>query len=138
MTRVRPATEADAPELLEIYRPYVEQTAISFETELPSVEQFAGRIAKYAQTWDWVVAEDAGTCVGYAYGSAHRERAAYRWSVETSVYVHERSPSPRHRHAASTPSCLNGCRRRAIATRSPALRCPTTRAWRCMNGSVSK
>jgi L-amino acid N-acyltransferase YncA len=98
MTRVRPATEADAAELLEIYRPYVEQTAISFETELPSVEQFAGRIAKYAQTWDWVVAEDAGSCVGYAYGSAHRERAAYRWSVETSVYVHERH----HRRGIAT------------------------------------
>jgi L-amino acid N-acyltransferase YncA len=87
--RIRAATQADAAALREIYRPYVERTAISFEAEVPSVEEFAGRIAKYAKGWDWVVAEEDGTCLGYAYGSAHRERAAYRWSVETSVYVHE-------------------------------------------------
>ncbi len=90
MIRIRAATPADAAALREIYRPYVERTAISFEADVPSEEEFAGRIAKYANSWDWVVAEEDGACLGYAYGSAHRERAAYRWSVETSVYVHER------------------------------------------------
>lgn len=89
MIHIRAATQADAPALREIYRPYVERTTISFEADVPSIEEFAGRIAKYTTHWDWVVAEEDGTCLGYAYGSAHRERAAYRWSVETSVYVHE-------------------------------------------------
>jgi L-amino acid N-acyltransferase YncA len=87
MPRIRTATEQDAASLLEIYRPYVQDTAVSFETEVPSVEAFAGRIAKALAGWAWLVAEEDGQCVGYAYASAHRERAAYRWSTETSVYV---------------------------------------------------
>jgi phosphinothricin acetyltransferase len=87
MPLIRPATPADAASLLEIYRPYVEGTAVSFETELPSVETFAARIDKALQGWAWLVAEVDGQCVGYAYGGAHRERAAYRWSTETSAYI---------------------------------------------------
>ena len=84
---VRSATPADAPALLEIYRPFVESSAVSFETEIPSVEEFAARISKYTDGWAWLVAEHADRCVGYAYASAHRERRAYQWSVETSAYV---------------------------------------------------
>lgn len=87
MPLIRCATPSDAASLLEIYRPYVEGTAVSFETEVPSVEAFAGRIGKALANWAWLVAQEDGRCVGYAYGSAHRERAAYRWSTETSVYV---------------------------------------------------
>ena len=87
MPAIRPATPDDAASLLEIYRPYVEGTAVSFETETPSVEAFAARIDKALNGWAWLVAEQDGQCVGYAYGSLHRERAAYRWSVETSAYV---------------------------------------------------
>jgi phosphinothricin acetyltransferase len=87
MPLIRSATPADAASLLEIYRPYVEGTAVSFETELPSVETFAARIDKALQSWAWQVAEVDGQCVGYAYGGAHRERAAYRWSTETSAYI---------------------------------------------------
>jgi phosphinothricin acetyltransferase len=87
MPLIRPATTADAACLLEIYRPYVEGTAVSFETETPSVQAFAARIDKALNGWAWLVAEQDGQCVGYAYGSLHRERAAYRWSVETSAYV---------------------------------------------------
>ena len=87
MPLIRSATAADAASLLEIYRPYVEGTAVSFETEAPSVEAFAERINKALQGWGWLVAEVDGQCVGYAYGSAHRERAAYRWSTETSAYI---------------------------------------------------
>jgi L-amino acid N-acyltransferase YncA len=89
MPSIRIATEADAPALLAIYRPYVENTAVSFETTVPSVEEFAGRIRKAVTAWVWLVAESEGECAGYAYGSSHRERTAYRWSVETSAYVRE-------------------------------------------------
>lgn len=88
MPLIRTASHADAPALLEIYRPYVEHTAISFETEVPTVDEFAARIDKALKRWTWLVAEENGKCIGYAYGSAHRERAAYRWSVETSAYIH--------------------------------------------------
>jgi phosphinothricin acetyltransferase len=88
MPLIRPATEADAKALLDIYRPFVERTVVSFETEAPSPEQFAARIATALNGWAWLVAEEGGKCIGYAYGTAHRERAAYRWSVETSAYVH--------------------------------------------------
>jgi L-amino acid N-acyltransferase YncA len=84
---MRTATDADAPALLAIYRSYVEDTATSFETTVPSVEEFAARITKAVDHWAWLVAEAEGECVGYAYASSHRERAAYRWSVETSAYV---------------------------------------------------
>jgi phosphinothricin acetyltransferase len=86
-TRIRTATEADAPALLEIYRPYVESTAVSFETVAPTVDEFSARIAKSVAGWQWLVAERDGRCVGYAYGGLHRERAAYRWSAEVSAYV---------------------------------------------------
>jgi len=86
--KIRPATEADAASLLAIYRPFVESTAVSFETVAPTTDEFTARIAKAVAGWQWLLAERAGQCIGYAYGSAHRERPAYRWSVEVSAYVH--------------------------------------------------
>ena len=84
---IRPATPGDAAALLAIYRPFVEATAVSFETEPPGVDEFAARVAKALARWQWLVAERGGRAVGYAYGSTHRERAAYRFSVEVSAYV---------------------------------------------------
>ena len=84
---LRPATGTDAPALLAIYAPYVEHTTVSFETTVPGLDEFSGRIRKYGEGWAWLVAERGGRLLGYAYGSPHRERAAYRWSVETSAYV---------------------------------------------------
>lgn len=84
---IRNATPADAVELLAIYAPYVERTAVSFETSAPSLDEFAERILKYSESWAWLVAQNANQIVGYAYASAHRDRPAYRWSVETSAYV---------------------------------------------------
>ena len=84
---IRPARTTDAQALLEIYRPFVETAAVSFETAAPSAEEFAVRIAKSVAGWQWLVAERDGRPVGYAYGSAHRQRMAYRWSVEVSVYI---------------------------------------------------
>jgi phosphinothricin acetyltransferase len=85
---IRSATTADAAALRAIYAPFVETTAVSFEEVVPTIEQFAARIAKALQGWAWLIAERNGSCLGYAYGSMHRERAAYRWSVEVSAYVH--------------------------------------------------
>jgi L-amino acid N-acyltransferase YncA len=87
---LRPAVPADAAALLALYRPIVLETAISFEIEPPSVEEFRQRIEATIARWAWLVAAEASTPVGYAYASAHRTRAAYRWSVETSVFVGER------------------------------------------------
>ena len=84
---LRRATLADAPACLAIYRPFVETTAVSFEEVVPSVEEFAGRIEDSLSTWTWLVAEHDGRCIGYAYGHSHRARAAYRWSVEVTIYV---------------------------------------------------
>ncbi len=87
--QIRTATPADAAALREIYRPYVETTAISFELEVPSIEEFQRRISVAVEGWSWLVAEVDGGQVGYAYASAHRTREAYRTSVETSAYVRE-------------------------------------------------
>lgn len=90
MLLIRRAIEHDAAAMLEIYRPYVERTVVSFETQTPSLEAFTTRIVKALTEWTWLIAEEHGRCVGYASGSEHRARPAYRWSVETSVYVHDR------------------------------------------------
>ena len=87
---LRPATEADAAALLAIYAPFVERTTVSFEDTVPEIGEFAARIRKSLAKWAWLVAEHHGAILGYAYGAAHRERAAYRWSVEVSAYVDPR------------------------------------------------
>jgi L-amino acid N-acyltransferase YncA len=86
---IRAANPADAAAMLDIYTPYVTDTSISFETEPPTLIEFAARIEKYGVGWAWLVGEIDGELAGYAYGSPHRERHAYRYSTETSVYVHQ-------------------------------------------------
>ena len=85
---IRDAIAADAEALLAIYSPFVRDTAVSFELQLPSVEEFRSRIAAAQAGWAWLVAEEEGTVTGYAYGSSFRSRPAYRFSAETSAYVH--------------------------------------------------
>jgi phosphinothricin acetyltransferase len=84
---VRPASLADADACVAIYRPYVENTAVTFETEVPTVEQMASRIAVARDTHEWLVLENDDEVLGYAYAHAFNPRAAYRWSVETSIYM---------------------------------------------------
>jgi L-amino acid N-acyltransferase YncA len=84
---VRDASEHDAEACAAIYAPYVTDTAISFETEPPDAAAMAARIAAAQQTHAWLVYEEDGRVVGYAYGGAFRTRAAYRLSCEVSVYV---------------------------------------------------
>ena len=87
MIAIRSATVADAPRCAEIYAPFVTDSWVSFELEAPGPEEMAGRIAKALQSHDWLVAEREGAVLGYAYGSEHRTRAAYRTSCDVAVYV---------------------------------------------------
>ena len=84
---VRPARLEDLPAMLAIYGPYVENTAYSFEYTVPTLEAFTARFQAYTAQVPWLVWEENGTVLGYAYGSAPFERAAYRWCAEVSVYV---------------------------------------------------
>ena len=83
----RLAKKSDAKRLLEIYKPYVEKTAITFETQVPTVEDFENRIKKTMKKFPYLVAIEEGQIVGYAYASTYYARAAYDWTVELSVYV---------------------------------------------------
>jgi L-amino acid N-acyltransferase YncA len=85
--RIRDATTADAAACAVLYAPYVTDTVVTFETEPPTAEQMAERIAAAQQRHAWLVLEDDGAVVGYAYGGPYKDRAAYRWSCEVSVYL---------------------------------------------------
>lgn len=85
--KVRPATPDDAADIAAIYAPYVGGTAISFETKAPDAAEMARRMAAADDLYPWLVACDEEGVQGYAYACAFRERPAYRFSVETSVYV---------------------------------------------------
>lgn len=84
---IRTATVEDAPKLLAIYAPYVTETAVTFEYDIPTEEDFAGRIRHILQKYPYFVAEQNGEILGYAYAGAFRQRAAYGWAVETSIYI---------------------------------------------------
>lgn len=87
--KIRLATPADGEALLDIYKWYIENTAITFETEVPLVEDFEKRIENTLSSFPWLVCEVDGVAAGYAYASKHRERAAYQWSADLSIYVDE-------------------------------------------------
>lgn len=88
---VRDATPADAARCREIYAPYVESTAITFEEEVPSIDEMAGRITSARAAHAWLVLDDetpeGPRTIGYAYAGAFAKRAAYRWAAEVSVYL---------------------------------------------------
>lgn len=84
---IRLATEADAPALAAIYAPYVLETAITFEYEPPTAEEFAERMRATLAFFPYLVAELDSRPVGYAYASTFKGRPAYDWAVETSIYV---------------------------------------------------
>lgn len=88
---IRPVELSEASLLVDIYAPYVLETAISFEMEPPSVSDFTRRIEQLTADYPWLVATLDSTVVGYAYAGPHRTRAAYQYSVETSVYVAQES-----------------------------------------------
>jgi len=84
---VRPAAPGDAGACAAIYAPFVEDTCISFELQAPDEGEMARRIAAYSASHAWLIAEAGGRIAGYAYGSPHRERAAYASSCDVAVYV---------------------------------------------------
>jgi len=87
---IRLATADDAPEIAAIYRPFCDESHVSFEYPAPDAAEIASRIERINRRFAWLVDEDGGTVTGYAYASPHRERAAYRWAVEVTAYIHER------------------------------------------------
>ena len=91
---LRPAEEEDIAEMLALYAPYVVQTTVSSEYDAPSMEEFTRRWRTYTQKLPWLVCRIDGEVVGYGYAAPHRTRAAYQWSVETSIYVAQEQ----HRH----------------------------------------
>ena len=84
---IRQATVLDLPRILEIYGPYIENTAISFEYTVPTLEDFTQRFLGITAQFPWLVWEENGMILGYAYGSAPFERAAYQWCSEASIYL---------------------------------------------------
>lgn len=84
--RLRAATESDLPAIRDIYEPFVEQTAITFASDPPTLSDLETKLQKKTHH-PWLVCELDGSVVGYAYAGPIRERDAYRWSVETSIYV---------------------------------------------------
>ena len=83
---IRPAGPGDSAAIARLYAPYVESSFASFEETAPDAAEIARRMADPPRL-PWLVAEDDGAVVGYAYASPHRTRPAYRWSVDTSVYL---------------------------------------------------
>ena len=90
MIRIEKVNLTDAKEILDIYTPYIEKTAITFEYDIPSLAEFEERIRTISSKYPYIKAvNDAGEIVGYAYASSFKGRRAYDWSVESTVYVRE-------------------------------------------------
>lgn len=87
--QIRSARPDDAQAIQALYAPVVRDTTISFELEVPTVDEMRARIVSAVATLAWLVGvDDEGKVIGYVYASKHRERAAYRWSVDVTAYVH--------------------------------------------------
>jgi L-amino acid N-acyltransferase YncA len=84
---IRLASPDDAERIHAIYAPYVQSTSVSFEVKEPSIEEMAQRIHNISLKYPWLIYSMSERILGYAYASKHRERAAYQWSVEVSVYI---------------------------------------------------
>lgn len=87
---IRTATIQDAAKILEIYSPFVKDTPVSFETEVPSIQEMQNRISETTEKFPWLVYEKEGQVTGYAYANPHRSRCAYAWSVEVTLYMDPR------------------------------------------------
>ena len=85
---LRFACAEDAAVIRDIYAPFVTDSTISFELEVPTVPEVVGRMQARADLMPWIVCEQDGTVAGYAYAGPHRQRWAYQWAVEVSVYIH--------------------------------------------------
>ena len=95
---IRPAADADVPAILEIYAPYIRTSTATFEYDVPTAEAFLHRFHAYTRQFPWLVWEEDGKLLGYAYASAPYERAAFCWCAEPSVYLR---PEAKHRGIAA-------------------------------------
>jgi phosphinothricin acetyltransferase len=84
---IRPVEIGDAQALVDIYNPFIRDTIITFEEEEIAAAEMAGRLAKVTATYPWLVWEEGGVVLGYAYGSTWRTRHAYRFATETTIYL---------------------------------------------------
>src|SRR5436305_13575825 len=88
MPTIRLATQDDADQIRRIYAPFcTDESHVSFEVEPPTSEEIRRRIAKVLDGCPWLVAEESGEVLGYAYAGPHRDRAAYVWSLDVAVYI---------------------------------------------------
>lgn len=85
---IRPVLPSDAKELLAIYAPYVADTTITFEYDIPSISEFTNRIKNISKSFPYLVAEENGKILGYAYASTYYARAAYDWFLFTLIKMH--------------------------------------------------
>lgn len=122
---IRIATPADAAELLAIYAPYARDTCISFEYDVPSVEEFGRRIAHTLERYPYLVACDGatGAALGYAYVGAFHARPAYDWCVETSIYV-DGAARGRHVGRALHDALEAACRAQGILSLEACIAYP--------------
>lgn len=86
---IRPAKKGDLEAMLAIYAPYVTDTAVTFEYEIPSKDEFAHRLEKVTAFYPWLVCEEEGKVIGYAYAATFHERKAFQWDAELSIYLGE-------------------------------------------------
>ncbi len=87
MITLRLARETDAEAILSIYGPYIRDTAVTFECEVPTAEAFARRIREISEDYPYLACETEGALIGYGYAHRHMERSAYQWNAELSIYI---------------------------------------------------
>ncbi len=90
MLTIRPVTKSDSKAIADIYRPYVEETVVSFETVAPTADVMSARIEEISNHYPYLVAEIDGEVAGYSYSHAWKERAAYAGTLESTVYINHK------------------------------------------------
>lgn len=126
--KIKIANLSHAKQIRAIYAPFVTEGFVTFETQIPGIEEFEHRIIGYTRKFPWLVMMEGDTVLGYAHASAYRERVAYQWVVECSVYTHSD-----HRKKELPGNCmrpyLSCCKYRAFIKFMLLLRCPIPKAW---------
>lgn len=89
MIKLRIASSDDAEGVLSIYTPYVEETNVTFDYDVEEAKVFCQQIDEMTEEFPWIIAEHEGKIIGYSYAKKHRDRTAYNWCAESSIYVHE-------------------------------------------------
>ena len=136
-TLIRLAAEADAEQIASIYRRYVEDSWISFEDTPPDAAEMKRRMTGERPGFHpWFVAEQDGRLLGYAASSPFRTRSAYRWTVETGIYL-AADAQGRGIGKALLSALLGVLERQGYVAAIGAIALPTTPAWRCTRSSAS-